>query len=211
MVDTNKWKKIIVNFLRVINSGYISQFPEKKHNGRKKVELSFFKTLSNAICKTSLVPAYILPGSFVWSVATLYLEQCFPYNHSFSFTCIHCPGEAIPGIKTTGKEDVKNPILFYNFPSYKNCQCHVPSVQNNEDPNFEHSSPAWRFVIILLCPQVPLRARSSSKGLCTRLLTKVAQEQPTPWPCFFDSCVCHVFYGETVTHFSLKRSPVGLP
>lgn len=103
MFDMNKWKKIIVNFLRVVNSGYVSQFPEKKHNGRKKVELSFFKTLSNAICKTSLVPAYILLGSFVWNVATLYLEQRFPYHHSFSFKCIHCPGEIIPGIKQQEK------------------------------------------------------------------------------------------------------------
>lgn len=91
-----------------------------------KVELSFLKMLSNAICKTSLVSADLFLGLFVWNVAAVYLvTSFFPYNHSFFTT--QSLGKAIHATKTTGKYYVENPGVLYSFPSYSLLKAELPA------------------------------------------------------------------------------------
>lgn len=53
------------------------QVPREKIQWSKKAELQFLKMLFNAICKNSLVPVYVLLGSFVWNVDIFYVELFF--------------------------------------------------------------------------------------------------------------------------------------
>lgn len=156
--------------------------------------------LSNGIWKTP----YISLGSFVWKAATLYLEQFFPYNHSFSFKMHSLYREKqFQVLKQQEKSMWKIQNYFTTFQATL-CENRIASVMFlqfkyqilNAAVLFEdlffnivslhHSkvSPQSCNVSFLRSPQLSLWAQTStyycSKRLRTQLLIEMAQEPSIP-------------------------------